>query len=315
RRELVPACDPELGRGLEDAAVLPGAERLVLTTDSYVIRPPVFPGGDLGRLAVCGTVNDLAMRGARPAYLTLGLIVEEGTELSLLRTVMRSAAEACVEAGVALVTGDFKVVERGHGDGIFANTAGVGFPRIEPPPSLTRARPGDLIVINGPVGQHGVAILAARGELTLAVTVESDCAPLAGLVGAMLEAGGEGVRTLHDPTRGGLAAALNEIAETSGVAIEVRERDFPRDSGVDGACDVLGLDPLQVANEGKLVAVIAPEAAAAVLAAMRAHQYGAPSAIIGEVLEAPSGRVTLRTALGTRRIVDLPTGELLPRIC
>jgi hydrogenase expression/formation protein HypE len=228
---------------------------------------------------------------------------------------MRSVAAACAEAGVALVTGDFKVVERGSGDGIFANTAGVGFLRQDPPPSLRRARPGDAILINGPVGQHGVALLAARGELQLQVTVESDCAPLADLVGAMLEAGGEGVHALHDPTRGGVEAALNEIAEASGVGMEIRERDFPRDPGVDGACDILGLDPLQVANEGKLVAIVAPEVAEAVLAAMRESQYGAESAVIGEVLESPAGRVSLRTALGTRRIVDPPSGELLPRIC
>ena len=315
RRELLPACDATLGRGLEDAALLPGAEKIVLTTDSYVVRPAVFPGGDIGRLAVCGTINDLSMRGAKPRYLSLGLIVEEGTEIALLRTVMQSIAATCAEAEVALVTGDFKVVEKGSGDGIFANTTGVGFPRSEVSPSLSRAAVGDKILVNGPLGQHGVAILAARGELELQVNVQSDCAPLGGLVAAMLVAGGDGVHTLHDPTRGGMAAALTEIAETAGVAMEVEERAFPRDVAVEGACDILGLDPLQVANEGKLVAMVAPEQAETVLAAMRAQKYGGESAIIGEVQAGIAGRVTLRTLLGTRRMLDPPSGELLPRIC
>ena len=313
--ELLPACEARYGRGGEDAAVVPGAERIALTTDTFVVRPAIFPGGDVGKLAVCGTVNDLAMRGARPVYLTLGLIVEEGTELALLRVVMRSVRENCAEAGVALVAGDFKVVERGSGDGIYANSSGVGFPLVAEPPSMQRARVGDAVLINGPVGQHGLAVLAARGELELMMTVESDCAPLAGLVAAMLEAGGAGVHTLHDPTRGGVAAALNEIAAASGVGVELDERAFPRDRGVEGGCEVLGLDPLQVANEGKVVALVAPEVAEQVLAAMQAHKYGAEAALIGQVTEGPVGRVTMKTLLGTRRMVDMPSGELLPRIC
>ena len=315
RAELLPACDEALGRGLEDAALLAGAERLALTTDSYVVRPAIFPGGDLGKLAVCGTVNDLAMRGARARYLTLGLIVEEGTPLETLRQVMRSVAATCRETGVALVTGDFKVVERGSGDGIFANTTGVGVPLVDPAPSLSRARPGDVVLLNGPLGQHGVAVLAARGELSLLSAVESDCAPLGSLVEELLASAGKSIHCLHDPTRGGLAAGLNEIAAASGVAVEIEDRALPRDPAVEGACAALGLDPLQVANEGKVVAIIAPEVAEQVLAAMKAHKYGADSAIIGHAMEGPVGRVTMRTMLGTRRIVDMPSGELLPRIC
>lgn len=331
-QELLPACDPTHGRGGEDAAAVPispspagrgaqqsgalsGAAQIVLTTDTFVVRPAIFAGGDVGRLAVCGTVNDLAMRGARAAYLTLALVVEEGTPLSLLRQVMRSVSETCEEVGVALVAGDFKVVERGAGDGIYANTTGVGVPAVTPTPSLHRAQPGDVVLINGPLGQHGLAVLAARGELELMSTVESDCAPLAGLVETMLAAGGEAIHTLHDPTRGGLAAALNEIAVASGVGLEIEETALPRDAGVEGGCEVLGLDPLQIANEGKVVALVAGNRAEAVLEAMRAHRYGAQAAIIGRVLEEPAGRVTLRTLLGTRRVVEMPSGELLPRIC
>jgi hydrogenase expression/formation protein HypE len=314
-KELLPACDVTYGRGGEDAAVLPGGERIVLTTDTFVVRPAIFPGGDVGRLAVCGTVNDVAMRGAKPVYLTLGLIVEEGTEVELLRTVMRSLSETCQEAGVGLVAGDFKVVERGSGDGIYANTTGVGFPLVAEPPSIHRAQPGDVVLINGPIGQHGLAVLAARGELELKATVESDCAPLGGLVEAMLEAGGAGVHTLHDPTRGGVAAGLKEIAEASGVAVELEEAAWPRDRGVEGGCEVLGLDPLEVANEGKVLALVAPDVAESVLAAMQAHRYGAQAARVGQVGERPAGRVVMKTLLGTRRIVDKPSGELLPRIC
>ncbi len=313
--ELLPACDSTYGRGGEDAAVLPGGGEIVLTTDTFVVRPAVFPGGDVGRLAVCGTVNDLAMRGARPAYLTLGLVVEEGTPLSLLRQVMLSVRETCQEAGVALVAGDFKVVERGAGDGLYANTTGVGIPVVSPAPSLHRAQPGDAVLINGPLGQHGLAVLAARGELELMTTVESDCAPLAGLVEAVLAAGGEAVHTLHDPTRGGLAAALNEIAIASGVALEIEEGALPRDAGVEGGCELLGLDPLQIANEGKVIALVAGDRDEAVLSAMRGHRHGAQAAIIGRVLAEPVKRVTLRTVLGTRRVVEMPSGELLPRIC
>ncbi len=313
--ELLPACDEQYGRGGEDAAVLPGAGRLALSTDTFVVRPAVFPGGDIGKLAVCGTVNDLAMRGARPVYLTLGLVVEEGTPLDLLRTVMRSVRETCAEAGLALVAGDFKVVEAGSGDGIYANTAGVGFLESENPPSLHRAEPGDVVLLNGPLGQHGLAVLAARGELELMMSVESDCAPLHGLAQTILEAGDEAVHVLHDPTRGGLAAALNEIALASGVSLEIEEACLPRDPAVEGGCEVLGLDPLQVANEGKVMVIVAPKAADAVLTAMRAHPLGVHSARIGHILEGPERRVTMKTFLGTRRIIDLPSGELLPRIC
>jgi len=314
-RELLPACDEQLGRAMEDAALLPGAAQVILTTDSHVVRPPVYPGGDLGKLAVCGTINDLAMRGARPAYLALGLIVEEGTPLDLLRTIMNSVQRTCAETGVALVTGDFKVVERGSGDGIFANTTGVGFPLTDESPSLSRAEPGDVILLNGPLGQHGVAVLAARGELNLLATVESDCAPLAELVERILAAGGEAVHVLHDPTRGGIAAALNEIATASEVAVEIEETSLPRDAAVEGACEILGLDPLQVANEGKVVAMVASEAREPVLAAMRGHPYGRQAAVIGQVTTGPPGRVTMKTILGTRRVIDSPSGELLPRIC
>jgi hydrogenase expression/formation protein HypE len=314
-QELLPACDPAYGRGGEDAAVLPGGGEIVLTTDTFVVRPAVFPGGDVGKLAVCGTVNDLAMRGAKPVYLTLGLVVEEGTPLDLLRRVMGSIRESCGEVGVALVAGDFKVVERGAGDGIYANTTGVGSPLVAEAPSIHRAQPGDAVLLNGPLGQHGLAVLAARGELELMMTVESDCAPLAGLVEAMLAAGGADVHALHDPTRGGMAAALNEIAAASGVGIEIEEGALPRNAGVEGGCEVLGLDPLQVANEGKVVAVVAANSAGFVLSAMRGHQYGAEAAVVGHVVEGPAGRVTMRTLLGTRRMVDMPSGELLPRIC
>lgn len=315
QQELLPACDKQLGRTMEDAALLSGAEQIVLTTDSHVVRPPVYPGGDLGKLAVCGTVNDLAMRGARPAYLSLGLIVEEGTPLKLLRRIMRSVQTTCAETGVALVTGDFKVVERGSGDGIFANTAGVGFPLTASPPSLSRAEPGDVILLNGPLGQHGVAVLAARGELNLLAAVESDCAPLAELAERILAAGGEAVHVLHDPTRGGLAAALNEIAAVSEVTMEIQENSLPRDPAVEGACEILGLDPLQVANEGKVAVVVAPPVAEAVLAAMREHPYGRQATVIGQVTTGPPGRVIMQTVLGTRRVIDAPSGELLPRIC
>ncbi|HEY3398199.1 MAG TPA: hydrogenase expression/formation protein HypE [Armatimonadota bacterium] len=314
-QELLPACDVEHGRGGEDAAVLPGNGQIVVSTDTFVIRPAVFPGGDLGKIAVCGTVNDVAMRGAKPHYLTLGLIVEEGTPLSLLRTVMTSVRETCAEAGVALVAGDFKVVERGSGDGIFANTTGVGFPLLDPAPSIHRAAPGDVVLLNGPLGQHGLAVLAARGDLELMMTVESDCAPLSGLVAEIVAAGGAGVHVLHDPTRGGMSAALNEIAGAAGVSIEIEETSLPRDLGVEGGCEVLGLDPLQVANEGKVVAIVAPEVAETVLAAMRGHRYGGDSAVVGTVGAGPAGRVTMRTIVGTRRIIDPPSGELLPRIC
>ncbi len=313
-QELLPLCDEELGRGLEDAAELqvPG-ERLIFTTDSFTVQPLEFPGGDIGKLCICGTVNDLAMRGARPLYISLSLIIEEGLEFNLLRRVLASIGNAARETGAAIVTGDTKVVQRGKADGLFINTTGIGEPLQQRSPGATRALVGDKVLLNGPLGEHGIAVLVAREDLQLQSELESDCAALAGLVEAMLQVGGEAVHVLRDPTRGGLAAALNEIATASQVGIETEESYLPRNPAVTGACEILGLEPLEVANEGKLVAMVAPEVAEKVLAAMKEHPLGRQSAIIGEVVE--GDRVTMKTALGTSRIIDMPSGELLPRIC
>ncbi|MEJ2209928.1 MAG: hydrogenase expression/formation protein HypE [Anaerolineae bacterium] len=319
---------------LEDAAVLPlpGAEpsadptqypipniqypHFAFTTDSYIITPLFFPGGDIGKLAVCGTVNDLSMSGGRPLWLSAGFIVEEGLPLDTLERVVASMAATAATAGVQIVTGDTKVVDRGSADKLFINTAGVGLVPAGVEIAGDRARPGDVVLINGPVGDHGVTIMTQREGLGFETPLRSDCAPLNGLVADLLAAVPAGaLRCLRDPTRGGLATTLNELAGRSEVGIEIDEGAVPVREAVRGACELLGLDPLYVANEGKVVAIVAPEAAPAALAAMRAHPYGAEAAIVGRVMAQHPRRVVLRTALGARRIVDMLVGEQLPRIC
>ena len=312
---LPPFDNPALRAGNDAGVVaLNGQTRLAVSTDSHVVWPLFFPGGDIGRLAVCGTVNDVAMMGAVPRYLTAGFILEEGLELSLLAQVVASMQAAAAEAGVQIIAGDTKVVERGKADGLYINTAGVG--ELRPGVTLggALARPGDVILLSGPIGDHGIAVLGARGDLGFETDIVSDVAPLNHLVAAMLAASQQ-VHVLRDPTRGGVASTLNEIAQQSQVGIWLDEEAIPARPGVRAACEMLGFDPLYVANEGKLLAIVAREAAGAVLAAMRATRYGEEAVQVGEVRADPPGRVLLRTTIGTTRIVDLLMGEMLPRIC
>lgn len=289
--------------------------RLAFSTDSYVISPRFFPGGDIGSLAVHGTVNDLAMCGARPLYLSAGFILEEGLPMEELWRIVQSMAAAVRAAGVRIVTGDTKVVERGKGDGLFINTAGVGVipPGVQIAPQ--RARPGDLVLVNGPIASHGIAIMSVREGLTFETAVESDSAPLNGLVEAILAAGGDAVHVLRDPTRGGVASSLNEIAAAARVGIRLEEARIPVLEEVRGACEILGFDPLYVANEGKCLAIVAADAADAVLAAMRGHPLGRDAAVIGQVVEEHPRKVYLRSRIGGLRVVDMLSGEQLPRIC
>jgi hydrogenase expression/formation protein HypE len=289
-------------------------DRLAFTTDSFVVDPLEFPGGDIGKLAVCGTVNDLAVSGARPLYLSCALILEEGLELALLDRMLASMKDAALAAGVSIVTGDTKVVHRGAADKLFINTAGIGVVPAGVEIAADRARPGDVVIVNGYLGDHGAAILQARGELALAVDIASDCQPLHTLIDAMRAACPE-LRCLRDATRGGLATVLNEFAQSSGVGIRLEEGSLPVRDGVRGVCEILGLDALYLANEGKLAAVVPAADAERVLAAMQSHPAGADSRIVGEVLPGPRRRVTLRTAFGSERVVDMLVGEQLPRIC
>ena len=300
---------------LGDASVVDvPAGRIAITTDSFVVRPLFFPGGCIGDLAVNGTVNDLAMAGAVPRYLTAGFIIEEGLEMAVLGAVVQRMAAAARAAGVQIVAGDTKVVERGHGDGLYINTAGVGVvPDGQPRLAPDGARPGDRVIVSGTIGDHGIAVMSVREGLEFETVIESDCAALATLAQAAMAAGA--VRVMRDPTRGGLAATLNEIARQSKVSILAEDTAVPVNPRVRSACELLGLDPWHVANEGKLVAVVAADAAGAVLAALRAHPTGAHAAIIGEVRSERPGMVATRTALGATRVVPLPLGELLPRIC
>lgn len=300
----------------DDAAVLDiPSDRVAFSTDTFVVTPHFFPGGDIGHLAVCGTVNDVATSGAVPRYLSCGFVLEEGYPLEDLRRVCASMAETAKEAGVEIVTGDTKVVNRGHGDGIYINTAGIGELREGVELSASSIRPGDKILISGTIGDHGIAIISTREELSFSTTIESDAAPLNHLIQAVLDACPEGsVRAFRDPTRGGLASTLNEFAETAHVDIRIDEDDVPVLDQVRGACEMLGYDVFQVANEGKMVCVCAPEVAEQALAAMRSDKYGQQAAIIGEVLEG-DGRVYLRTGFGSERILDMLVGEQLPRIC
>ncbi|MET8354266.1 hydrogenase expression/formation protein HypE [Micromonospora sp. NPDC005206] len=300
---------------LEDAAVLSvGTGRLAFTTDSYVVSPLFFPGGDIGDLAVNGTVNDLAVSGARPLYLSAGFILEEGFPVADLRRITASMAAAAARAGVQVVTGDTKVVQRGKADGCYVNTAGVGV--LERPLSLGAAhiRPGDAVVVSGPIGDHGVTIMLARGELDIAADLASDTAALPGLVDALLDAA-PGVRLLRDATRGGVATVLNEVAQAAQVSVVVDEASVPVRPAVTGACELLGIDPLYVACEGRLVAVVDGTQAEAALAALRGHPLGEGAAVIGRVAADPPGMVLLRTAFGGTRVVDMLVGDPLPRIC
>ncbi len=306
--------DPILNK-LDDSAVfdLKGSH-LGFTTDSYVVRPIFFPGGDIGRLAVCGTVNDLAMSGATPRYISLSFIIEEGLRLSDLEKVLISIASSCDEAGVAVVTGDTKVVDRGSADQLFINTAGVGEIRKDIDISGLNIKEKDAIILSGPIGNHGIAVMSKREGLSFETPIESDCAPLNHLVNAIIETGAS-VHALRDPTRGGLASTLNEFASQSNMEITIDEAEVPIDESVLGACEMLGLDPYQVANEGKLVAVVDKKDADKVLLAMRKTRYGDKSKIIGETYSADKGRVMVKTHIGTTRILDMLTGEQLPRIC
>ncbi len=307
--------NPLLGQGNDQARLPMPAGRLVVTTDGYVITPRVFPGGDIGSLAVHGTVNDVAMAGAVPLYLTAGFVLEEGLPLADLVAIVRSMARAAREAGVSVVTGDTKVVERGGCDGLFITTTGVGVitdDRLDL--SGDKARPGDLILVSGTLGDHGVAVMSQRETLTFETPILSDSAALHDLVADMVEAVPE-IRAMRDPTRGGLAATLNELAQQSGVGMAIREADIPLKPAVRGACELLGLDPLTVANEGKLLAICPPERAEALLEAMRAHPLGHEAAVIGRVVQDPDCFVQMETRLGGRRIVDWLAGEQLPRIC
>jgi hydrogenase expression/formation protein HypE len=310
--------NPTLDRLDDQAVVTIGGARLAFTTDSFVVTPIFFPGGDIGRLAIHGTVNDLAMCGARPLYLSAAFILEEGLAVGDLRRVVESMRTAAAEAGVQLVTGDTKVVNRGKGDQIFITTTGMGVIEHDISISADRARPGDKIILSGYIGDHGMTIMSQREGLEFESSIESDCAPLNGLVTAMLataSSANDFIHTLRDPTRGGVATTLNEIAKHANVGVVLDERAIPVRESVKGACEVLGLDPLYVANEGKLLAMVVPEMADAVLEQMRRHRLGQDAAIIGEVVEAHGGMVLMKTQIGGTRVLDVMFGEQLPRIC
>jgi hydrogenase expression/formation protein HypE len=315
-RMLLPAfTNPQLA-SLHDGALLEvNGARLAFSTDSFVISPLFFPGGDIGSLAVHGTVNDLAMCGAQPLALSAAFVLEEGLPMEDLWRVVQSMQAATHDVGVSIVTGDTKVVDRGKGDGIYINTSGIGAipPGVQIDPQ--RARPGDLVLLSGAIAVHGIAIMSVREGLAFETELASDSAPLHRLVAAILQAGGEQVHVLRDPTRGGVASALNEIAGSARAGIRLHETRIPVWDEVRGACEILGLDPLYVANEGKCLAIVAPEVAEAVLAAMQADPLGREAAIVGEVVADHPGRVMLRSRIGGTRVVDMLSGEQLPRIC
>jgi hydrogenase expression/formation protein HypE len=315
---FAPAFSNPILDAMDDAATFSlngSGHRMAFTTDTYVVSPLFFPGGDIGKLAVHGTINDLAMAGATPLYLSAGFILEEGFPIANLRRIVESMANAAKEAGVSIVTGDTKVVQRGKADGLFINTAGVGAMRASWQPGQAYIQPGDVVLLSGSVGDHGIAIMLAREALDIETDVQSDTAPLHSLVAALYDAAGESIHCLKDPTRGGVATSLNEMALGAEVAIGLDEHAVPIHAGVRGACEILGLDPLTIANEGKLLAVVAPDKAEAALAAMRRHPLGREAAIIGAVQDDPAGMVFLRTDIGGMRVLDMLVGDPLPRIC
>lgn len=321
-RLFLPSFDNPTLRAGDDAGVVQTNEinRLAISTDSHVVWPLFFAGGDIGRLAVCGTVNDVAMMGADPKYLTAGFILEEGLEISILERIVASMQSAALEAAVQIIAGDTKVVQKGKADGVYINTTGVG--TLSPGLAIggACARPGDIVILSGPIGDHGIAVLCARGELGFNTEIQSDIAPLNHMVAAMIQAGKIGdsynaIHVLRDPTRGGIATALNEIARQSKVSIVINEKSIPVHPEVAAACELLGLDSLYIANEGKLLAIVEPEVADRVLMAMRNSRYGEEAVIIGQVQESPQGRVLMKTAIGSTRVIDVLAGEMLPRIC
>jgi hydrogenase expression/formation protein HypE len=314
-KTFLPAFDnPALRSGDDGAVVDVPTGRIAISTDSHVVTPLFFSGGDIGHLSVCGTVNDVAMMGAQPLYLTAGFILEEGLPLEILQRVVLSMKAAADEAGVQIVSGDTKVVQRGKADGLYINTTGVGIVLAGVEIGGALAKAGDVVILSGTIGDHGIAVLAARGELGFETDVQSDSAPLNHLIAAMMNAS-PNIHVLRDPTRGGVATTLNEIAHQSNVCIKLNESSIPVRPAVAAVCEMLGFDPLYVANEGKLLAIVAREDAQNVLAVMRSTKYGYDSVIIGEVLDAPRARVLMKTAIGSTRVVDVLMGEMLPRIC
>ncbi len=315
QKTFLAAFDNSILRTGDDAAPLElDSAQLSISTDSHVVWPLFFPGGDIGKLAVCGTVNDVAMLGARPLYLTAAFILEEGLPIETLQRVVDSMKAAAEEAGVQVVAGDTKVVERGKADGLYITTTGVGVRRAGIHIGGANAQVGDTVILSGAIGDHGIAVLGARGELGFTSDVQSDVAPLNRLIEVMLDAS-PNVHVLRDPTRGGLATTLNEIAAQSNCCITLNEQSIPIHPPVNAACEMLGFDPLYVANEGKLVAIVAQKDAERVLTAMRKTRYGKEAAIIGEVTAEPRARVLMKTAIGATRVVDILAGEMLPRIC
>jgi hydrogenase expression/formation protein HypE len=313
KRFLPFLANPALNK-LDDSAIFEASGRLAFTTDAYVVNPIFFPGGDIGRLSVCGTVNDLAMNGARPLYLSLAAIIEEGFSLSELEQVMQSIKKAAEEAEISIIAGDTKVVNRGQADKLFVTTSGVGIIPSGVDISGANARAGDKVLLSGSIGDHGMAIMSQREGLKFSTSLQSDCAPLNKLVSEMLEVSSR-IHCMRDPTRGGLATTLNELARQSKVGVVIQEAKIPVKEEVKAACELLGLDPIYVANEGKLVAIVDPVDADQILAQMRKNGYGRDAALIGEVTREHPGKVIMKTKLGSSRILDMLSGELLPRIC
>ena len=312
---LPPLDNPALRAG-DDAGVVSASLslRLAISTDAHVVSPLFFPGGDIGKLAVCGTVNDVSMLGATPKYLTAGFILEEGLEVAILKKVVQSMKDAAEESGIDIVAGDTKVVQKNNADGLYITTAGVGIIQNDKTIGGAQAKPGDAVLLSGTIGDHGIAVLAARGELGLQTSIQSDVAPLNHLVEEILKISDQ-IHVLRDPTRGGVASALNEIAQQSGVNITINENAIPVKPEVQAACEMLGFDPLYVANEGKMIVIVAQKDAQAVLEKMKSSRYGKDSTIIGEVKEEPAKRVLIKTSLGSTRVLDVLAGEMLPRIC
>lgn len=308
--------NPTLAAGNDAGSVLTkSGSKLAISTDAHVVKPLFFPGGDIGKLAICGTVNDVAMLGAIPLYLTAGFILEEGLEVEILQRVVTSMQQTAKEAGISIVAGDTKVVEKGKADGLYITTAGVG-QILDYPQEIggQMARPGDKIILSGTIGDHGIAVLGARGDLGFESNVVSDVAPISGMILSLLEAS-DNIHVLRDPTRGGVATSLNEIARQAQVGIVLQEHTIPVKPAVHSACEMLGFDPLYVANEGKLLVICAPEDEQIILETMQTHPYGKDAITIGEVAKQPAGRVIMQTLIGSHRVVDVLAGEMLPRIC